>query len=275
MRRPDKLLPVLLVLPAIVYVAYFSFYPSADAVYLSFQTPHIPNTLLNYQEIGHLLLVPAIWNTVLVTAGALAIQFTAAMIIAHLLVGAFRGKSVFSTIAILPLGFSTVVAGVVMLYIFEPSGGYGNSILHAVGLAPYNWYQSDSSKLVMIMLADAWRNIPLLMLILLAGLTTIPESLYEAAAIDGAGPIRRFFYVTVPNLRSFIVIALMIRGVSEFNIFAIPQILTSNSPPLLTTLTFYLWGVSTTYQSLAAASILLAFILAFVAILIFLGGTRR
>jgi ABC-type sugar transport system permease subunit len=114
------------------------------------------------------------------------------------------------------------------------------------------------------------------MLLMLAGYASIPRELYEAASVDGAGVVRRFFEITLPNLKKYIAIALIIRGISEFNIFALPLILIGYSPPLLTTLTYEFYSTTVTkYYSYAAATILLAFIIVFIVIVLKLGGGGR
>ncbi|TRM84121.1 sugar ABC transporter permease, partial [Sulfolobus sp. F3] len=122
--------------------------------------------------------------------------------------------------------------------------------------------------------ADSWKNTPIVALILLAGMMSIPKDLYYAASLDGAGPVRRFFYVTLPNLKSYIAIALIIRGVSEFNIFALPLVLIGFHPLILTTLAYELYSTTTIYLSSAAAVILLAFISVLIVLNIKLGGRR-
>ena len=126
------------------------------------------------------------------------------------------------------------------------------------------------------MISDSWKNTPLVTLILLSGMLSIPKELYYAAALDGAGPFRRFIHITLPNLKKFIAIALIIRGVSEFNIFALPLIIVGFHPLLLTTLAYELYSTTTINLSAAAAVILLVFISALIAINIkYAGGGRR
>lgn len=275
-RFRDVGVPLLFLLPALVYVLYFAFYPSAEVIYLSFQTPFQHGVLTNYVELQDLGLVTAIEDTVIVTMGALAIQLVLGMAIATILTKEFRGKGIFASLAILPIGIATVVGAFAFTLIFPSVGGYANSALVGVGLPSVDWLHPNGRALLTIMLADSWKNTPLVTLILLAGLTTIPRNLYEAAAIDGAGAVRRLFYVTLPNLRRFIAIALIIRGISEFNIFALPLILVGNNPPLLTVLVYNLYSTTPTiYQSAAAASVLLGFVGVFIAIVIAAGGTRR
>jgi trehalose transport system permease protein len=272
----DQLVPLIFVLPALIFVGALTFYPAFDAVYLSFQTPIIHNTLANYDQLTYYQIKQVVVNTGIFTAGALAIQFGLGLAMALVLAQTFRGKGAVSTILLLPIGFATTVAAVSFSFIFNPStGGYADSLLRGVDLpAPY-WYSTSASSLVTVMISDSWKNTPLVMLILLAGLGTIPKSLYEAAAVDGAGPLRRFLFVTLPNLRGFIAIALIIRGIQEFNVFAMFLFL---APHLfvLSTLTYDLYAGPglPAGQSLAVASILLGFVAIFIVIVLFAGGRR-
>ena len=264
-----------LILPAVIYVLAFAFYPTAEAIYLSFKSPHGGFTLFYYKELFSTFdATKAIINTVIVTVGALALQLTIALIVASILTREFFGKRAFSTIVIIPMGVATVVAAVAFKFIFETSGGYANTILHSLFGLNVNWYQNSLMSLFTVILSDSWKNTPIVTLILLSGMTSIPKELYYAAAIDGAGPIRRFFYITLPNLRRFIGISLILRGVQEFNIFALPLILIGDHPPLLTTLIYNLY--QTTFPevglALAGATVLVAFILVFIGIVLILSG---
>ena len=271
-----RLTPFLLVLPAVGYIVAFSFFPTIDAVYLSFQDPHGGLSLHNYQELAYFNVGGAVLDTVLVTVGALLIQLALGFLVASVLSREFLGKRALSTMTIIPMGVATVVAAITFSFIFQTSGGYANTVLHSLFGINVNWYQTSLSSLLVVMLADSWKNTPIVSLILLAGMSSIPRELYYSAALDGAGPVRRFIHITLPNLRGFIGVALILRGVQEFNIFALPLILIGDHPPLLTTLVYNLY--TTTFPevglALAAATILLGFILVFMGVVIKLTGGR-
>lgn len=200
----------------------------------------------------------------------MAIEFTFGFIIASLLSKTFRGRSIFSTIYILPFGIATVVSAYTFSLIFPAVGGYANSLLSIFGIHAINWYSNAYMTLFTTMLADSWKTTPIVALILLAGMSQIPPELYNAAKVDGAGPIKRFFSITLPNMTDFVTIALIIRGIAEFNIFALPLILFGYSPALLTTLTYNFYSTtSTLYYSLASATILFAFAMGFALIVVF------
>ncbi|MBO0888812.1 sugar ABC transporter permease, partial [Candidatus Bathyarchaeota archaeon] len=137
-----------------------------------------------------------------------------------------------------------------------------------------NWYSSYISEVLVLVLSDSWKNTPIVALILLAGMTGISKELYSAAAVDGAGPIRRFVHVTLPNLRNFILIALVIRGISEFNIFVLPLVLVQYNPNLLSTLAFQFYSTSSINYSYAASTVLLTLVLVFALIAVKLRKER-
>lgn len=279
MRKPNDLNYLLFIFPALLYVGYFSFYPAARAVYLSFQTPHSHFVLVNYKSLLYYGLSSAVLNTVALTVGALLIQLAIGLGAASILLREFRGKRVFSALVIIPMGVATVVAAVTFSFIFPPPpGGYANALLALLHLPQFNWYANTLASLFTVMVADSWKNTPIVTLILLAGMSGVSPDLYRAAEIDGAGAVRRFIHITLPNIRGSIAVALIIRGVSEFNIFALPLVLVGYRIPLLTTLTYEFYSsasIGDYYYSLASATILLAFVAAFILVVLKLGGGRR
>ncbi|MGP6238815.1 ABC transporter permease subunit [Cuniculiplasma sp. SKW4] len=264
----------LFALPALIYVVGLSIIPAITVVYDSF-IGKSGFTLQNYEVLPQYSLYSAIENTLIVSLGALLIQITIALAIAMVLVKPLKGKNIFSSIIIIPLGISTIVSAYVFSIIFQAVGGYANSALVGLGLKPVDWFATDLSSLGVVMFSDFWKNTPLVALILYGGLSSISPSLYEAAAVDGAGAFRRFIHITLPNLAPIISIALLVRGVSEFNIFALPLVIVGYHPPILNTLIFENYSSITTRNiSYAAATILLAIIMVYSIIVVRLGGAK-
>ncbi|MDG6934898.1 MAG: sugar ABC transporter permease [Nitrososphaerota archaeon] len=264
MKWQEKYTTFLFILPALAYMVYFSFFPTINAVYQSFQTPVSHFVPSNYEGLMGFGLPFAIFNTVVISVGALALQFALAFIVALVLRREFKGKGIFSTVFLLPFGIATVVAAFSFTNIFATTGGYANSFLKVIGLHPINWFSNWWLDIFTVVVSDSWKNTPIVTLILLAGMGTIPDDLYQAASVDGANAVKRFFHITLPNLRNYVAIALIIRGLSEFNIFALPLILLGYRPVLLTTLTYEFYSTTASvYYSYASATVLLAFILVF------------
>lgn len=260
--RNDEWTAFLLILPAVLYVVILAFIPAVESVYGSFTTFKPILTLYNYNFVISTFGLTPVVNTFIVTASALGLQFLIGFVVASLLSKPFRGRTVFSAIFLLPFGVATIVTAVIFHDIFSSYGGYANTMLKLLGGQAINWTGSFGTSLLITVLADSWKNAPIVSLILLAGMTTISPDLYSQAMVDGAGTFQRFFRITLPNLAPFIAIALMIRGISEFNIFAIAQ--DGLFPhPLLTTMTYSLFDIVNPHPSYASGTILLAFVLVF------------
>lgn len=283
-RWRDSWTAYLMILPAVIYVLYLAFYPAVEAVYGSFQTIRGTYTIYNYQfvvgtfgainiPVLHFSIPAPVYNTFVVAASGLLLQFSLALIIASLLSKPFKGRAAFSALFLIPFGVATVVTGLIFHNIFSTYGGYANSFLRTVGLKPINWTGSYWTSLIVLILADAWKNTPIVTLILLAGMTSISPDIYSQAMVDGAGVFQRFFRITLPNLRGFIVIALLIRGISELNIFAMALLVYPYQ--LLATMTYALYDTVNAHPSYAAGSILLAFVLVFAVVIMIYRGKYR
>lgn len=270
-----NLIYLIMAVPVLLYVIGLSIIPAITVVYDSFIGTH-GFTLANYLALPSYGLYGAILNTLIVSVGALIIQVLLALAIAMVLIKPFKGKKFFSAIIIIPLGISTVVSAFVFSVIFQAVGGYANSFLITLGLHPVNWFANTYSSLGIVMFADFWKNTPLVALILYGGLSSLSPSLYEAAATDGAGPFKRFIYITLPNLAPILSIALLVRGVSEFNIFALPLVLIGYHPLILNTLIYENYqSLATRNISYAAATVLLAIIMVYSIFVVKLGGANE
>ena len=265
---------LLFALPVLIYVIGLAIIPAITVVYDSFIGRN-GYTLANYMALPSYGLYGALINTMMVSVGALLIQLGIALAIAMVLIRPFKGKKAFSTLVIMPLGISTVVSAFVFSIIFQAVGGYANSALVSIGLRPIDWFNTNSSSLGVVMFSDFWKNTPLVALILYGGLSSLPPTLYEAASVDGAGAFNRFIHITLPNIAPIMSIALLVRGVSEFNIFALPLVIVGYHPLILNTLIFENYSsLQTRNISYAAATLLLAIIMIYSIIVVRLGGAR-
>lgn len=290
-RMKRDLLYFAFAVPAIVYVLVLAIVPAGSVVVESFRSssgkfPVLSNyTVLTQPSFN---IYAALLDTAVVSIGALLIQLFFALFLASLMAKPFRGNKAFSIIVIIPFGVSTVVSAFIFSQIFMAFGGYANSFimlfkplwsaLGLKGIAEHgiNWFTNKWSSLGVVMFSDFWKNTPLIALILYGGLSSLSPSLYEAAAVDGAGPMSRFFHITLPNIAPLMAVALLIRGVSEFNIFALPLVIIGYTPPLMNTLIYENYLSSLTRpESYSVAVILLAVILVYAAIVLKLGGASR
>gem|GEM_PF-430977 len=205
-------------------------------------------------------------NTILITACGLIAQFIIAMSIALLLSRSFKGKGFFRTIVLTPLGIPTIVSATIMTYIFDTSG-YLNVLLNKLGLIEtgIDWAQGGIVSIFMIVFADTWKVLPLMVLLFIAGLESIPESVHEAASIDGSKPVYKFFTIILPLMKPHITIALILRAIDAFRIFELPLILAGTSTtPVISTFTYSEYSRQNYNISAASGTILTIIIVIFV-----------
>src|SRR5215467_2884147 len=230
--------------------------------------PYAGLSLSNYRKLfTDRSFIKAIVNTLAITLMGLALQLVVAMSIALLLSQSFHGKGFFRTIVLTPLGIPTIVSATIMTYIFDTSG-YLNEVLSRLGLlgeVPIDWAQGGWLSIGMVVFADTWKVLPLMVLLFIAGLEAIPHSVHEASQIDGSPPIYKFFTVTLPLMKPYITIALILRAIDAFRIFELPLILAGTATtPLISTFTYSEYARQNYNLSAASGTILTGIILIFV-----------
>jgi trehalose transport system permease protein len=273
-------LEMLMVLPLIIFILGFTLVPVLQCIYYSFQDPltgAFP-TLDNYRLIvGSRKFGDALKNTVLVTLIGLSLEMSVGMMVALLLTTKSRFRGIFRAITMIPMGVPTIVSGVIMLYIFS-SNGYLNEFLYRIGVIklPIDWAQGGLRTLFMVAIADMWKVTPLVIILLLSGLESIPSSIYEASAIDGATRFQNFFYITLPLIKPFFTIALIMRAIDAFRIFELPMVLAGRNTMFLGTYAYSeYFDYNNIHASGAASTILLLLIAAFVFGYIMMVGSRE
>jgi trehalose transport system permease protein len=231
-------------------------------------SPYAGLSLSNYHKLfTDRSFVKAMVNTLAITLLGLSLQFVVAMSIALVLSKPFRGKGFFRTIVLTPLGIPTIVSATIMTYIFDTSG-YLNEVLSRLGLlgeVPIDWAQGGWLSICMVVFADTWKVLPLMVLLFIAGLEAIPHSVHEASQIDGSPPIYKFFTVTLPLMKPYITMALILRAIDAFRIFELPLILAGTATtPLISTFTYSEYTRQNYNLSAASGTILTGIILIFV-----------
>ena len=248
--------------PLLLYLAAFTLAPVVSTLWLSVRQPGAGFSLDAYRQIAsHYQFVEAVGNTCLVTAIGLALEMSLGLALAVTLTGRraqSRPQNWTRVLLLLPLGVPTIVAASAMRYAFG-TVGYVNEILYRLGLLtlPIDWTGSRALAILTVAVADAWKVTPLVMLILLAGLQSIPRDVYEAARMDGASRGQQFLYVTLPLLRSSITMALIVRGIDAFRIFALPLALAGRNLPVLSTYAYVEYLEYGNAHTAAASSVIL------------------
>ena len=167
---------------------------------------------------------------------SVAAHMVLGLAVAMVLNSALPAKPMFRVIALLPWVVPDVVAGIIWKWMFDPIYGAINDLLIKIGLLnnPIEWLSNPKLAMISAILVNLWRGFPFVMLILLAGLQSIPRHLYEAAAIDGAPKFQQFIHITLPGLKKMIVVALALDIVWEVRRFGLIQAMTQGGPGVLT-----------------------------------------
>lgn len=273
-------LEVVLVMPLALYILLLTLVPVLQAIGMSFTdryTGAFP-TLANYQYImGRPDFGAAFVNTLGITLIGVTLEMTFGLILALMLARTFRGRGLFRTIILTPMGVPTLVAGAAMLYFFR-TNGYVNEALLRLNIVdqPIFWTESGLRGMFAIALADMWKVTPIVVLLLLAGLEAIPGDVYEAADVDGATKWQQFRSVTLPLLMPSITMALILRAIDAFRIFDVVMVMASRSIPVMSTFVYInYFDFQDPYSASAAATILLLMIVAFIAAYFLLVEWRR
>ncbi len=217
-------------------------------------------SLANYAALA---LDPMFWraalNNLILPLGSLALELILGLALALLLTARRKGAPIVELAAILPFAIPEIVILTIARYLLMPRG-YVNGALAAAGLAPRAWLAPGGSlAMLSVAVVDAWHVTPIVMLMLMAGLQTIPGELFEAARLDGAGPLATFRYVTLPMLAPAIVGAVVLRGIDALRIFSTVLVLTGpEAVPVLSTYAYGQWTDAQAPRVAMAAAMVLA-----------------
>ena len=245
--------------PLTAYLLTFTFVPVVSTLWLSMHTPEGVWSLAAFRTVtAHYQFGEAVANTLVITGLSLTLEVVLGLATAVLLAGRFRAQGVVRVLLLVPLGVPTIVSASAMRSIFG-SVGYLNEILARLGVItiPIDWLGNRGLAVLTVAVADAWKVTPLVMLILLAGLQAIPRDLYEAARTDGANVWQQFCRITLPLLRPALTMALIVRGVDAFRIFALPLALAGRNLPVLSTYAYVEYVEYGNHHTAAASSALL------------------
>jgi multiple sugar transport system permease protein len=223
--KSERKLGWMLCAPAVFAMVLVTAYPIGYAVVLSLQEIDLrfPEDggfvgLANYQAV----LTSGLWwtdvfNTLFVTVISVALELTLGMIIALVMYRAIFGRGVVRTSVLIPYGIVTVVAAFSWQFAFDVDTGFVNQLPFIAD--DKAWFGDRFSSFAVIIMAEVWKTTPFMALLLLAGLVTIDDGLYEAAKVDGATAWQRFWKITLPLMKPAILVALLFRTLDAFRIF--------------------------------------------------------
>jgi multiple sugar transport system permease protein len=216
------------VAPNLAAVLVFMLFPLGFSLYMSFQQWDMftPAKFVGLANFGQLftsdpLFLIAMGNTVIYTMGTVLPTVLISLVVAGVLNRKIKGISIIRTIVFMPLAISSVVMAVVWQFVFNTDNGLLNIMLGWIGIGPIPWLVEPHWAMASLCIVSVWRSVPFATVVLLAAMQGIPETVYEAAKIDGAGELRQFASITVPLIRgamSFVVVISIIHAFQSFDL---------------------------------------------------------
>jgi multiple sugar transport system permease protein len=274
-------------LPMLLIFGAFSWYPIVRLVLMAFQHTNLvqPATWVGFQNFSEVVDDPlfpiAVRNTAEFAGLALVFGYPVPLVVAVLISEVRKRRGLYSALAYLPVVVPPVVAVLLWKFFYDagPSGVF-NTMLHWVGIGPQPWIQSENAAMPSLVLESTWANAGGTVIIYLAALTGVNAELYEAAAVDGAGLWKKIANVTLPQMRTILLVTLILQIIGTAQVFLEPYLFTSGGPDnatitVLLLIYNYAFGNSLgpSYGEAAALSLMLVAFLA-VFSLIYLRATR-
>ena len=221
--KAERRLAWMLCAPAVIVMVAVTAYPVCYAFALSLQRADLrfpqANKFIGLANYGHVLGAKLWWqdvlHTMIIAGASVAIELVLGMALALVMHRAIFARGTVRAVALIPYGIVTVVAAVSWKYAWEGDTGW---IPHLLGLKTDPLTKTSSSYLAII-LSEVWKTTPFMALLLLAGLAIVPDELHEAAKVDGASTIQRFFRITLPLMKPAILVALLFRTLDAVRIF--------------------------------------------------------
>jgi len=225
-----------LVLPYVLFFLAFVAYPLVFSLILVFHRWNIvtPMEWIGLKNFGRLfqdpLFLKSIVNTLFFLAIHIPLQIVVALGFAVLLNGKIRGRGFFRALYFLPV----VVSGVVVTILWRQLYGFDNGLLNVMlrwfGADPLPWLTDARLAMPSIAIMATWKNVGIYIVLFLAGLQSIPQELYDAADVDGAPPVSKFFRITLPMLNPTVMVVIVLSTIGGFSLFIEPYVLTGGGP---------------------------------------------
>jgi ABC-type sugar transport system permease subunit len=246
MAQISKLQPYLFLAPSFAILLVFLIFPLSWNIYIALHGVSLTTLLKEWEYVGLENFVtlfddPNFYTSLKVTlmfvGGSVALQFGVGILMALVLNQQIRGSGVYRAILIIPWTISAVIAAFSFKFILDDNFGILNYILNQLGMESVGWLSDPNIVIWSLVIANTWYGTPFTLLFLTAGLLSINPSLYEAARIDGASKMRSLFHITLPLLKPFMIINLILITMWSVNLFDIQLIMTGGGPLFSSTTT--------------------------------------
>ncbi|HBV91464.1 MAG TPA: sn-glycerol-3-phosphate ABC transporter permease UgpA [Pantoea sp.] len=241
-----SLLPYLLVLPQLLITAIFFLWPAGEALWYSLQSLDpfgISSSFVGLENFRRLFADPyyldSFWTTIKFSGMVTVFGMVFSLLLAALVDYVVRLRRLYQTLLLLPYAVAPVVAAVLWMFLFNPGLGLFSYLLNHIGY-DWNYAQNSGQAMFLIVLASIWQQMSYNFLFFFAALQSIPKSLVEAAAIDGAGPVRRFFNLSLPLITPVSFFLLVVNLIyAFFDTFPVIDAATGGGPVQATTTLIY------------------------------------
>ena len=242
-----------MITPTIIVLAVMTAYPLIFTLVYSFTDYNLLSALNSAPEVtgfkNYIDLLSdsyfqqSVWNTVKFTLLTVVLEMLVGFGLALFVNSLKKGQKVMRTLLLLPYLLPTVTVALIWRMMLSPNYGIVNQVLEALHLPVYNWFSDIHTAFGMLVLIDVWQCAPFVFLLLYAALQSVPQGQYEAARMDGAGPLKILFYVTIPNIKSSLALCALLRTIDSFRLFDKVNLLTGGGPAnSTTTITQYLYN---------------------------------
>ncbi len=236
----DKKLYLFLLVPAILVLLLFVGAPICQSIFLSFHRdiialPQLKTPFVGLENFGELLRDPVARHSFLITVIFVAtttfFELLIGLLIALLINHRFPGRGALRACVLIPWAIPTVVSAQMWRFLFNDAYGMINYVIFGAESARYvPWLALPGTALSALIIADIWKTSSFAALLILAGLQVIPDELYHAARVDGAGSWRRFWHITWPLIRPALLVALLFRTIDAFRVFDLAFVMTQGGP---------------------------------------------
>lgn len=276
--NPERRTAYYMILPALFIILVVAFYPIAYSFYLSFFKANINSAgnfvgLQNYvQMFQNSEFLDGLRNTLIFTVVSVFLEFMIGLTIALAINRAFRGRGLVRAAILVPWAFPTVISAVMWRLMFQDQVGIIQYVASALNIISEPILSDQTLLLIGAIVVDTWKTTPFMALLLLAGLQTIPGDVYEAAKVDGASVMQRFFRITLPLLKPAILVAVLFRTLDAYRIYDLFWAMSNRELESLSTFVYKAVRISQLNFPIGNAASVFIFLTAFLLALFFIKG---
>jgi len=242
--NPERRTAYYMVLPSLLIIVIIAFFPILYGIVLSLTDSTIAGfgSFVGFENYTEMFQNPdfreGFYNTVIFTVVSVAMEFIIGLGIALAINRAFRGRGLVRAAVLVPWAFPTVIAAVMWRLMFQSQVGIIQYLAGAMGIISDPILSNRSLLLIASILVDVWKTTPFVALLLLAGLQVIPGEVYEAARVDGANVMQRFFRITLPLLKGAILVAVLFRTLDSYRVYDLFWVMSNRELASLSTFVY-------------------------------------